>query len=129
MNPVVIVGGGLSGLAAGVHLASRRIPVVVLEQKPAAGGRAYSFTDSVSGETVDNGQHLLIAGYTRTLRFLETIGTINQLMIQPRPCIVFHHPVRGFRVMDFGEVIARGTSDEIQGNERVIEAYLGPQWR
>jgi len=28
-------------------------------------------------------------------------------------------------VMDFGEVIARGTTRDIQSNERVIEAYLG----
>jgi len=28
-------------------------------------------------------------------------------------------------VMDFGQVIARGTASDIQSNERVIEAYLG----
>jgi branched-chain amino acid transport system ATP-binding protein len=29
-------------------------------------------------------------------------------------------------VMDFGEVIARGTPEEIQSNSKVVEAYLGP---
>ena len=67
MNPVVIVGGGLSGLSAAVRLSSRRIPVLLLEQRTAPGGRAYSFVDEPTGTVIDNGQHVLIAGYTRTI--------------------------------------------------------------
>jgi hydroxysqualene dehydroxylase len=93
---VVIVGGGLSGLAAAIHLASRSVRVTILEQKPAPGGRAYSFRDKVTGDTIDNGQHVLIAGYDRTMRFLETIGTRDLLRTQPIPLLRFHHPIRGF---------------------------------
>ena len=97
VKPVVIVGGGLSGLAAGVALVSRHIPVLILEQKPYPGGRAYSFSDLATGDIVDNGQHVLIAGYDRTMQFLDTIGSRHHLRVQPRPSLVFHHPERGFR--------------------------------
>jgi len=60
------------------------------------GGRASSFTDATTGDVVDNGQHLLIAGYDRTLAFAETIGSRHHLKIQPRPVLAFHHPRRGF---------------------------------
>jgi squalene-associated FAD-dependent desaturase len=93
---VAVVGGGLSGLAAGVELVSRGIRVTLLEQKPALGGRAYSFRDSVTGDTIDNGQHVLIAGYGRTMRFLETIGTREFVRVQHTPSLMFHHPQRGF---------------------------------
>jgi squalene-associated FAD-dependent desaturase len=96
VNPVVIVGGGLSGLAAAVHLSSRRIPVLLLEQRKSPGGRAYSFVDESTGTVIDNGQHVLIAGYTRTMEFLGTIGTRELLAVQPAPELVFHHPERGF---------------------------------
>lgn len=96
MKPVVIVGAGLSGLAAGVALASRTIPVVLLEQRPHAGGRAYSFLDRTTGDVIDNGQHLLIGGYRRTRAYLETIGSGHLLEIQRTPELVFHHPQRGY---------------------------------
>ena len=96
MNPVVIVGGGLSGLAAAVHLSSRRIPVLLLEQRKFLGGRAYSFVDESTGTVIDNGQHVLIAGYRRTMEFLGTIGTRDRLFVQGAPEFLFHHPDRGF---------------------------------
>lgn len=96
-KPVVVVGGGVSGLAAAVELSSRGIPVTVLEQKPVPGGRAYSFVDAKTDEVIDNGQHVLLAGYERTMRFLATIGSRHLLAVQHRPLLVLHHPRKGFR--------------------------------
>ena len=96
MRPVVIVGGGLSGLAAGVTLSRLGVPVLILEQKPFLGGRAYSFRDAATGAVVDNGQHLLICGYDATFSLLTTIGTVNLVRVQKRPELTFFHPDRGF---------------------------------
>ncbi len=97
MRPVAVIGAGLAGLSAAVELSLRGIPVAVFEQKPFPGGRAYSFVDRESGDTIDNGQHAMIGGYTATLRFLDQIGTRHLLWIQDRPSLQFHHPVKGFR--------------------------------
>jgi zeta-carotene desaturase len=99
VKPLVIVGGGISGLAAAVRISSKKLPVLLLEQKRVLGGRAFSLREPVTGDSIDNGQHLLIAGYRRTLRLLETIGSDHLLSIQPRPEILFHHPVRGFNAL------------------------------
>jgi hydroxysqualene dehydroxylase len=96
VKPVVIVGGGLAGLAAGVSLSRSNIPVVVLEQRQYAGGRAASFVDSRSQQAVDFGQHVMIAAYRRTLALLETLGTRHLVSIQATPSLPFHHPDRGF---------------------------------
>jgi hydroxysqualene dehydroxylase len=97
LKPVVIAGAGLSGLAAGVFLASRKLPVAIFEQRAYPGGRTYSFPDPQSGEAVDNGQHVLIAGYDGTMDMLDLIGTRNLVRVQRRPRFLFHHPDRGFR--------------------------------
>jgi zeta-carotene desaturase len=94
-KPVVIVGAGLAGLSAAVELTSRNIPTLLLEQRDYCGGRAYSFRDKTTDDVVDNGQHVLIVGYERTLRFLTRIGTDHLLAIQEKPSLVLHHPTRG----------------------------------
>ena len=96
MTPVVVVGGGLSGLAAAVRLSSQRIPTLLLEQRPFLGGRAYSFVDDTTGTVIDNGQHVLIAGYAQTMAYLDTVGTRDRVAVQGVPELDFHHPARGF---------------------------------
>jgi squalene-associated FAD-dependent desaturase len=81
---VVIVGGGFAGLAAGVALAERGFRVTVVEKRSRLGGRASSYVDQTTGDVVDNGQHVFLRAYRDTIRFLTTIGTLDQLAFQPR---------------------------------------------
>lgn len=81
---VIIVGGGAAGLAAGVSLASRGVSVELFETRPYLGGRIYSFTEPVTGDTVDNGQHMFAGFYRETFKFLSFIGTIDRVARQKR---------------------------------------------
>src|SRR5690349_10214827 len=78
---VVIIGGGFAGLSAGAALAERGFRVVLLEAKPALGGRAYSFQDTETGDVIDNGQHVLMGCYHETLDFLTKIGSRGRLIV------------------------------------------------
>jgi squalene-associated FAD-dependent desaturase len=87
--PIVIIGGGFAGLAAAVDLAEAGRRVLLLERRAFLGGRAYSFTDKATGDTIDNGQHLMMGCYTRTLGFLEKIGATGKLKFQDNPRVDF----------------------------------------
>jgi zeta-carotene desaturase len=91
----VVIGGGLSGLAAAVELASRGGKVALFEQAPRLGGRCYSYLDEKTGDVVDNGQHILLGAYHNLIRYLTTIGTIQFLKTQSRLSLPFHHPSKG----------------------------------
>jgi hydroxysqualene dehydroxylase len=86
---VLIIGGGFAGLAAAVDLAEAGRRVLLLERRSFLGGRAYSFTDKTTGDTIDNGQHLMMGCYHRTLRFLEKIGSFDKIKFQPDPQVDF----------------------------------------
>tara|TARA_R100000789_G_scaffold81517_1_gene76782 strand:+ start:4913 stop:6358 length:1446 start_codon:yes stop_codon:yes gene_type:complete len=55
---VVIIGGGLAGLAAAVALAKQNVRITLLESRPRLGGRATSIVDQTTGELIDNCQHV-----------------------------------------------------------------------
>lgn len=86
---ILILGGGFAGLAAAVELADRGLKPTLLERRAFLGGRAYSFTDKTTGDTVDNGQHLMMGCYHHTLRFLEKIGSLHKLKFQASPQVDF----------------------------------------
>ena len=86
---VLIIGGGFSGLAAGVALAEVGHGVRLLEQKPHLGGRARSFLDPATRSVVDNGQHIIMGCYHSTLHFLSTIGTLDRIRFQQHLTVRF----------------------------------------
>lgn len=73
-DSVIIVGGGLAGLAAAAGLAVHGVQSVVLESRPRLGGRASSFQDAGSGEFVDNCQHVAMGCCTNFLHFCRLTG-------------------------------------------------------
>lgn len=79
---VVVVGGGLAGLAAAVEAADRGATVTLLERRPRLGGATWSFERN--GIWYDNGQHVFMrcCGAYRT--FLERIGSADGVRLQRR---------------------------------------------
>ncbi len=96
MSDVIIIGGGLSGLAVAVELVTKGAKVTLFEQSPKLGGRCYSYIDDTTGDVVDNGQHVLVGAYHHTLRYLEMIGTRSFLKEQSKLELPFFHPTKGF---------------------------------
>lgn len=91
---VVIIGGGLAGLSAAVECANAGRSVLLAEQKPRLGGRAYSFRHPETGDEIDNGQHLMMGCYHATLRYLRLIGTEHLTELQHELTIPFRRAGR-----------------------------------
>ncbi len=86
---VVVIGAGLAGLTAACDLVDGGHDVTVLERRPWAGGKTYSFVERETGEAVDNGQHILMQCTTAHRALLRRLGTEHLVRWQDR----LHVPV------------------------------------
>lgn len=75
---VVVVGGGVAGLAAAVALAGDGASVTLLERRPYIGGRAYSYDHPALEETIDS-QHVVLGCCTNILELCQQAGMADSI--------------------------------------------------
>ncbi len=77
---VVVVGGGLAGMACAVALGERGLRVTLVESRFALGGRAGSFEDADrEGELLDNCQHVLLGCCTNLMDLYRRLGVQRKI--------------------------------------------------
>ena len=75
---MIVIGGGLAGLAAGIALAESGWRVRLFEQRPFLGGRATSYV-LPDGEHVDNCQHVTLGCCTNLDDFYRRVGAGDKI--------------------------------------------------
>lgn len=91
-QPIIIVGAGLGGLAAAIHLAARGRNVTIVEKNERVGGKLNTITEA--GYTFDTGPSLLTMPWV-----LDELCTIaghtlcdHLTLIAPEPSCRYHWP-------------------------------------
>ena len=82
-SDVVILGGGIAGIAAALSLLDAGRRVTLVEARQFLGGRAFSFTDAAAGPPVDNGQHVIVGCCSAFIEFVERLGVREAWHLQP----------------------------------------------
>jgi len=94
---ILVLGGGVAGIAASVKLASAGYRVTLLEKGPRLGGRAYSFYDAATGEWVDNCQHILMGCCEALKELYRLSGSEDKITWQDT--YYFYYPNKGFQTL------------------------------
>jgi squalene-associated FAD-dependent desaturase len=93
---LAVVGGGWAGLAAAVRATEAGHAVTLFEMAAQWGGRAREV--AVDGRALDNGQHILIGAYRRTLALMHTVGADADALLLRRPLELRYPDGRGLQV-------------------------------
>jgi squalene-associated FAD-dependent desaturase len=97
---VIVIGGGLAGLAAGVALADAGCRVRLFEQRPYLGGRATSYV-LPNGEHVDNCQHVTLGCCTNLEDFYRRVGSDGKIKFFDRLVFLDPQGMTGIMKADF----------------------------
>jgi zeta-carotene desaturase len=89
LQSVIVIGGGLAGLSAGIALAEAGWRVRLFEQRPFLGGRATSYV-LPDGEHVDNCQHVTLGCCTNLEDFYRRVGSADKIKFFDR--LLFQDP-------------------------------------
>lgn len=106
MARIVVIGGGLAGLAAAAALGGDGHQVDILEAKPFPGGRAasYEVPGLDVGHSIDNCQHILLRCCVNLLDFYRRLGVLDSIEFHPR--INFIEPGGRVSTMETGALPA-----------------------
>jgi oxygen-dependent protoporphyrinogen oxidase len=105
MIPVVIVGGGIAGLAAAFELERRGVPFRLLEAAARAGG--VIFSERADGYTIDAGPDALLVQKPDAIALCAELGIEGRLVATKPPRLAFIqrggrlHPVPAASVLGF----------------------------
>lgn len=94
---VHVIGAGLAGLSAALHLAASGHQVHLHEGARHAGGRCRSYHDSRLGCRIDNGNHLVLSGNRSTFAYLALAGAPDALEAAPEAAFPFMDLATGDR--------------------------------
>ena len=101
---VAVVGAGWAGLAAAVRAVEAGHRVTLFEMSALPGGRARAVEHD--GLALDNGQHILIGAYRRTLALMATVGADADSLFCRLPLTLRYPDGRGLRLAGGPPVLA-----------------------
>jgi len=127
-----VVGAGWAGLAAAVRATQAGHAVDVFEMAPMPGGRARS--DDATADASDNGQHILLGGYARTLALMRDVGVDPALVLRRLPLAVLAPDGSGLalrgtgpRLLDAARALA--TARGFGARDKLALLRLAADWR